>query len=89
MLIPILVLIESVLHCKSFLFKYKTWSYIIVGYSLLVIIFSFVSIMFSSFSGLILSCHIGLLKDFALFLMELGVAILQAYVLCFLPLLSS
>ena len=39
-----------------------------------------ISIVFYPFSGLVLSCPIGLLIVFALFLMELGVAILQAYV---------
>jgi F-type H+-transporting ATPase subunit a len=81
MLIPLLVLIETVSYiARAFSLGIRLGANIIAGHSLLVIISSFVYIMLSPLSGLVLFCPIGLLIIFALFLMELGVAILQAYV---------
>jgi F-type H+-transporting ATPase subunit a len=81
MLILFLVLIESVSYiARAFSLGIRLVANIIVGHSLLVIISSFVSIMLSLLSGLVLLCPIGLLIIFALFIMELSVAILQAYV---------
>ena len=85
MLISLLVLIETVYYiARAFSLGIRLGANIIASHSLLMIISSFVSIMFSPLSGLILSCPIGLLIVFALLLMELGVAILQAYVFMFL-----
>jgi F-type H+-transporting ATPase subunit a len=86
MLTPLLVLIESVSYiARAFSLGIRLGANIIAGHSLLVIVSSFVSVMLSPLSRLVLFCPIGLLIIFALFLMELGVAILQAYILCFLP----
>jgi F-type H+-transporting ATPase subunit a len=80
-LIPLLVLIESVSYiARAFSLGIRLGANIIAGHSLLVIISSFVSIMFSPLFGLVLSCPIGSLIIFALLLMELGVAILQAFI---------
>jgi hypothetical protein len=56
----------------------------IAGHPLLMISSSFVSIMLSTTFWLVLLCPIGLLIIFVLFLMKLGVAILQTYIFMFL-----
>jgi F-type H+-transporting ATPase subunit a len=79
MLIPLLVLIESVSYIvRAFPLGIRLGANIIAGHSLLMIVSSFVFITLSPLFGLVLTCPIGLLIIFALFLMELGVAILQA-----------
>lgn len=81
LLVPLLILIETVSYlARAFSLGIRLGANIIAGHSLLAIISGFVYLLLTHSPAMLLVSPLAIALVYALFIMEFGVAILQAYV---------